>query len=294
MPHGFSLVPQMSDDAESGMRTREALQEVGRRFAAAAPEVIVVATPHGFRVPGRSASPMPGGGAGTLSWRGRQVEQNVPLDRRFVAALARAAERHDLPLVLHGYAGEGAEAVVPLDWGAMVPLWFLGHGRNLPDSGHVLADPPERDEAPADRGRQPSPSVPPESLVRFGRAIVEAAAEDGRRAAYVASCDWSHTHRADGPYGYHPPASEVDAAVLAVCGRAASRTWRRWTRRRSTRRWSTGCPGARPRRGCRGVLARGRGAGLRGPDLLRHAGRGLPLTERPPRHLDGPVQARAC
>ncbi|HYO30261.1 MAG TPA: aromatic ring-opening dioxygenase subunit LigB [Thermomicrobiales bacterium] len=216
MPHGFSLIPQLSDDAEGGLRTREALREVGRRFAAAAPEVIVVATPHGFRVPGAVCVADAGRGAGTLSWRGRQVEQNVPLDRRFVAALARAAERHDLPLVLHGYAGEGAEAVVPLDWGAMVPLWFLGHGRNLPGSGHVLADPPERDEAPAVVVVSPSPSVPPESLVRFGRAIVEAAAEDGRRAAYVASCDWSHTHRADGPYGYHPQAAEVDTAVCTA------------------------------------------------------------------------------
>lgn len=216
MPHGFSLVPELSEDTEGGLRTREALREVGRRFAAAAPEVIVVATPHGFRVPEAICVADASRGAGALSWRERRVEQNVALDRRFAAELARAAERRDLPLILHGYAGEGTDAVVPLDWGVLVPLWFLGHGCNLPGSGHVLADPPERDEGPAVVNVSPSPRTPADALIGFGRAIVEAATEDGRRVAYVASCDWSHSHRADGPYGYHPQAAAVDAVVLAA------------------------------------------------------------------------------
>ncbi|MBA3415172.1 MAG: aromatic ring-opening dioxygenase subunit LigB, partial [Chloroflexia bacterium] len=50
-------------------------------------------------------------------------------------------------------------------------------------------------------------------LVAFGRAVADAAAADRRRVGLVASCDWGHTHRTDGPYGFHPKAAEVDARV---------------------------------------------------------------------------------
>ena len=42
----------------------------------------------------------------------------------------------------------------------------------------------------------------------------EAAQADPRCIAFIASCDWSHTHRQDGIYGYHPAAKEMDALVV--------------------------------------------------------------------------------
>jgi AmmeMemoRadiSam system protein B len=62
----------------------------------------------------------------------------------------------------------------------------------------------------------PSRMLPREQLVGFGRAVAEAANADGRRIAFVASCDWGHCHKADGPYGYHPASAEVDAEVVAA------------------------------------------------------------------------------
>jgi aromatic ring-opening dioxygenase LigB subunit len=37
-----------------------------------------------------------------------------------------------------------------------------------------------------------------------------------RRIGFVASCDWGHAHRADGPYGFHPASAAVDAEVVAA------------------------------------------------------------------------------
>ena len=214
MPHGFSLVPELSPDAEGGLRTRAAMEEVGRHCAAAVPDVLVVATPHGFLVPGAICIANAGRAAGTLVWDGRRAEQNVPVDRSFVADIAQVAGQDGLPVVVHSFAGEGAEAVVPLDWGALIPLWFLGHGRNPVGSGHVLADPPDEDGGPPVVIVCPSPRVPSADLARFGRALAWAAASAGRRVAVVASCDWSHVHRPDGPYGFSPQAAEIDAAVV--------------------------------------------------------------------------------
>jgi AmmeMemoRadiSam system protein B len=61
----------------------------------------------------------------------------------------------------------------------------------------------------------PSQDLPRTTLVAFGEAIANAAAADGRRVAFVASCDWAHTHEG-GQYGFHQAAADVDAAVLAA------------------------------------------------------------------------------
>jgi aromatic ring-opening dioxygenase LigB subunit len=104
--------------------------------------------------------------------------------------------------------------VMPLDWGILTPLWFLGHGRNMIGHGDVLADPPAEDIGPPAVIVTPSRSLPRETLVEFGRAVAQAAAADPRKIGFVASCDWGHTHATDGPYGFHPEAAKVDAEVV--------------------------------------------------------------------------------
>jgi aromatic ring-opening dioxygenase LigB subunit len=106
--------------------------------------------------------------------------------------------------------------VLPLDWGILTPLWFLGHGRNMPGHGDVLSEPPAADIGPPVVIVAPSRSVPRATLVDFGQAVAEAAANDPRRIAFIASCDWGHAHRADGPYGFHSESAAVDAEVVAA------------------------------------------------------------------------------
>lgn len=214
-PHGFPIIPSLSDDAEGALATRAAMEELGRRSAAAGVEVLVVAGPHGIRVDGAVCLADTARAAGTLAWAGRRVELNVPLDGRLTAAIAEAARTAGVPVALAGFAGNRRDqSVVPLDWGTLTPLWFLGHGRDMPGHGDVLAEPPAADIGPPAVIVTPSRSLPRETLVAFGRAAAEAADADGRRIGFVASCDWGHTHRADGPYGYHPKAAEVDARVV--------------------------------------------------------------------------------
>ncbi|MGI9254823.1 MAG: aromatic ring-opening dioxygenase subunit LigB [Thermomicrobiales bacterium] len=214
LPHGFPLIPDLSDDAVGALATRAAMTEVGRRAREAGVEAIVIAGPHGFRVNGAVCLADVARAAGSLGWEGRRVELNVPVDGPLTDRIAGVARDAGVPVALGGYAGsQRDQSVLPLDWGLLTPLWFLGHDRNMVGCGDVLADPPAVDIGPPAVLVSPSRSLPRETLVTFGRAVADAAAEDGRRVAFVASCDWAHTHRADGPYGFSDLAVPVDARV---------------------------------------------------------------------------------
>src|SRR6187431_2208672 len=128
-PHGFTITPEMSEDAEGGLKTRAAMEELQRRITTAAPDVVVIAGPHGFRVEGTICLADVSRGAGTLSWKGRQIEMNVPVDGDLTDAIAAAAEAKGIPIARGGYAGNRRnQAVMPIDWGVITPLWYAGHG----------------------------------------------------------------------------------------------------------------------------------------------------------------------
>lgn len=216
-PHGYPIIPALSDDAEGGLATRAAMEDLGRRFAEAGVEVIIIAGPHGVRVEGAIALGNVGRGAGILHWDGRTVEMNVPVDQALTDSIAAELKAHDIPVALVGFAGNRRDqSALPLDWGVITPLWFLGHDRNQVGLGDVLAPPPEEDLGPPVVLMTPSRALPRPALLEAGRAIAAAIAADSRKVAFVASCDWGHRHLESGPYGYHPASAEVDAEIVAA------------------------------------------------------------------------------
>jgi aromatic ring-opening dioxygenase LigB subunit len=90
------------------------------------------------------------------------------------------------------------EAVLPLDWGALIPLWYTAHTMEPRPKVVVLA---------------PDRSLPRETLVRCGLAIARASAASPKRVALIASCDQGHAHDVNGPYGYSPASAVHDAAM---------------------------------------------------------------------------------
>ncbi len=217
MPHGWMLIPELSADAEGVMATRKAMEKVGRRFADAGVEAIVLVGPHGTRVEGAMCLMDVGRAAGTVPYKGASVEANVPCDRPLIAAIRDAADRDGIPVAAAGFGGNRSDqSVAPMDWGALVPLWFLGHDANVPGSGDVLSPAPDTDTGPPVVLITPSRALDREMMVAFGRTLGHVFAADSRRIGFVASCDWAHTHSEDGPYGAHPKAAEVDGIVTAA------------------------------------------------------------------------------
>src|SRR5829696_5443844 len=104
-PHGFPLIPDLSDDADGALATRTAMEEMGRRAAVAGVEALIIAGPHGVRVEGAICLANTGRAAGTLTWQGKSVELNVPVDGPLTDAIAAAASEREIPVALVGYGG---------------------------------------------------------------------------------------------------------------------------------------------------------------------------------------------
>ena len=167
-PHGdVDLAPEL----------RVGMQELGRRFDAAAPEVALVVTPHSVHVEGHFAV--------VTSAKVGEWETD--------AAVAAALLEAPLPILGVSYGGnDAAMAGFPLDWGTEVPLEFMQPSR-------VVVVAPARDR-------------PLEEHLRLGEAI---AALPGR-VALIASADNGHAHDPDGPYGFDPAAAAYDAQLQEI------------------------------------------------------------------------------
>jgi aromatic ring-opening dioxygenase LigB subunit len=167
-PHGeVDLVPEL----------RAAMEELGRRCEAAAPDVAVVVSPHSVHVDDHFA----------VVTAGKVGEWET--DRELAAALLKAP----LPILGVSFGGnDAASAEFPLDWGTEVPLDFIRAPR-------ILVVAPARDR-------------PLEEHLRLG----EATASLPGRVALIASADHGHAHDPEGPYGFDPAAADYDARLQEI------------------------------------------------------------------------------
>jgi aromatic ring-opening dioxygenase LigB subunit len=203
-PHGTVDVPGVPAAAIEGVdETHAALEELGRRFDNAEPETTIVLTPHNVHIEGHFAVVLAGTIAGRLAEFGApEVALACPVDLEFATSVAVALHDDGIPVVGASFgANDPGAATAPMDWGVLIPLWYMG-GRAEPPLPAVVVS-PARDR-------------PLEEHVRAGAAIARAAGESGKRVALIASADHGHAHDAKGPYGYDPAAAEYDDRVVRL------------------------------------------------------------------------------
>jgi aromatic ring-opening dioxygenase LigB subunit len=202
-PHGDLAISQACppDQATLATATQDGMTELARRFDAAAPDVVVLLTPHGIHVEGHFAVVVAGRSAGALA-EAPAIALDLEVDRELALAVVRALGNAGIPAVGVSFGGNvPAEAVMPLDWGSLIPLWYLG-GRGDP-AVRVVIVAPARDRSIDEH-------------LAVGSAIAAASARSGRRVALVASADQAHTHDAEGPYGFDPAARTHDELVVSL------------------------------------------------------------------------------
>jgi len=203
-PHGGIAVAELCDETELGVAagTRAGMEALGQRFEAAAPETIVVLTPHNVHIEGAMAVIVAGRLEGVVGEDGREISMTSPVDLELALAFLDGLENAGVPATPVSYGGNRpAEAAMPMDWGALIPLWFMG-GRAEPAVPIVLVS-PARD-------------LPGETHVAAGRVIAETAARAGKRIGLIASADHGHAHDPDGPYGFDPASAVYDRQIVEI------------------------------------------------------------------------------
>jgi len=200
-PHGDPAFVETSP-------TRVALEELGKRLEEAEPDVTVVVTPHNVHVDGAFAVITAATVAGSLDVQALAFPVSgddspalsLEVDVGLAAEILDSLHDAGLPAVGVSFgSNDPSFAVMPLDWGTLVPLWFLG-GRASPGRPVVVVC-PARDR-------------PLEEHLRAGEALARAC--EGRRAAIVASADHGHAHDPEGPFGFDPAAAQYDERVVEL------------------------------------------------------------------------------
>lgn len=211
-PHGGPIFDQ--PDAP----TRLGMEELGRRFAAAAPEAVIVLTPHGVHVDRHFAVVRSLRLEGDASqWTAIDTHYEGPGDPELAEACIAALQADGLPAlgVTFGATAAGA-STMPLDWGALIPLWFM--------------------RAPAVVAT-PCRALSNEQHVRAGRAL--AAATGDRRIALIASADHGHGHTQEGRTGSQRNRLTTTRRSRSSFARTVWASWRDGTPPSRSPRWPT-------------------------------------------------------
>ena len=203
-PHGGLAIEEACGPGEEklAIATRKGMQTLGRMFAAAKPETVVIATPHNVHISGALGVVVSSRVAGQLDGAPSSVALDCPTDADLAWRVLASYVEAEIPSVGISFgSNDPSSAVAPMDWGVLIPLWFMGGRRNPPVPVVVVT--PARDLSPT-------------AHVEAGRAIARAAADSGRRVAFIASADHAHAHSADGPYGFDETAHVYDELVCDI------------------------------------------------------------------------------
>jgi aromatic ring-opening dioxygenase LigB subunit len=195
-PHGSEIIEELSKPNPALMaKTRQSMEQLGQWMKEAKPEVIIVVTPHGVRLDGAFSVSDCERMYGEVEDHGAKVAMERKVDRELARGLVKSAKAAGIPVCAVNFGtSEGPYSCLPLDWGVIVPVYFM------PEVPIVVIT--------------PSRSVSFAEHVAFGRIIAETVQKSGKRVGFIASCDWSHTHDESGPYGYHRAAKELDEIVV--------------------------------------------------------------------------------
>ena len=200
-PHGGIAIAEACepDERDVALKTRAGMEELGRRFEAASPDVAVVATPHNVHISNALGVVVAGRAKGRLNGVEPAIALDLPSNVDLAWSLLDSVSNAGVPAAAVSFGGnDPPTAEAPMDWGVLIPLWFMGGRRNPPVPAIIVT--PARELSASDH-------------ITAGAAIASAADASELRVAFIASADHGHAHRHDGPYGFHPDAAKYDALV---------------------------------------------------------------------------------
>ena len=203
-PHGGEIIPELASKAmlPKFEETRAAMRVLAKRISETHPQTVVIASPHNLRLVSRIAVVVSENSSGTLKGiPNRSVSLRARCDIDFGRILVRQAEKEDLPVVGANYGtATGSSSDIQMDWGTLVPLWFILKERKLKPKILIVT---------------PSREIPLRKNFVFGQLLGRLMSKDRKRKfVFIASADQAHAHSRTGPYGFSRAAQKYDDLVL--------------------------------------------------------------------------------
>jgi len=203
-PHGSETIRRITPKPmqHAFEETEQALRTLASHVNRSRPDTIVIATPHNLRLWKKICIVTSQNSSGKLTGEnGSSVSLKVKCDIEFSRQLLMEASKKGLPVVGANYGStEGETSDMPMDWGTLIPLWFILNKKSRQPRVSIVT---------------PSREIPLSQNVRFGRTIGEIMERDrSKRFVFVASADQAHAHKKSGPYGFNKAAAEYDRIVL--------------------------------------------------------------------------------
>jgi aromatic ring-opening dioxygenase LigB subunit len=205
-PHG-DIIPGLAPRSVEGrfLKTRQGMTRIAKEIALEKPDTVIIATPHNLRLGKNIGIVTSENSSGELVGpRGRTVMVRAKCDREFALELLERAEKRGLPVIGANYGtADGKHSNMPMDWGTLVPLWFIvKHGKTRPKIVVIT----------------PSREIPLTQNHEFGRLVAELTEQQKKkRFVFVASADQAHTHRRSGPYAFNKAAAQTyDRLVVSA------------------------------------------------------------------------------
>ncbi|HEV2119472.1 MAG TPA: hypothetical protein VGS11_05140 [Candidatus Bathyarchaeia archaeon] len=203
LPHGGDIIPQLAVRKTEHLfeETRESVRKIAREIGKARPHTIIIASPHNLRLQNNIGIVTAENSTGQLKGSGgRKVSLGLRCDREFAQDLLEESTGNRLPVVGANYGtAEGRASDMPMDWGVLVPMWFIVKEERVTARAVIVT---------------PSREIPLSKNIAFGRTAAELAQKSKKRIVFVASADQAHAHKKSGPYGYHRSAASYDHFVL--------------------------------------------------------------------------------
>lgn len=197
-PHGGEIIPELCGQYEMRMeKTRKNMGVLGQMMAEAVPDVLIILTPHGTRINGQFSVSACERMEGTVEEHGLFYSMERSVDKELAIEIVQEAAKLSVPIAGINYGTSGGPlSCLQLDWGAIVPLRFM------PKTPIVVIT--------------PSREISYENHLKIGEALRNVANATSKKMGLIASCDWSHAHDEDGPYGFHPDAKKLDQDVVKL------------------------------------------------------------------------------
>ncbi|HZY94675.1 MAG TPA: hypothetical protein VFE98_07450 [Candidatus Bathyarchaeia archaeon] len=205
-PHGSEAIPALASDRlkEKFAPTTAGMRTIAREAVRARPDVLVIATPHNLRLSGQIGVVLAENSSGSLKGSGnRQVSVHAKCEVKFAKTLLNHAQARGLPVVGANYGtSEGLGSNMPMDWGTLVPLWFVF--RAARSSLRIVIVTPSRE-------------IALKKNFVFGKIIARLIqSRPQSRFVFIASADQAHAHQKSGLYGFHSAAAKYDELVQSA------------------------------------------------------------------------------